>query len=206
MNNLDKNMMWNVITKCRATAVSAVTMLALAFSASEGSAQQKLCVSATGATRVVDATESCRKIETTVKIPEAVQGETVKTSSYLIPGSNNNNYLGLFTADGGSELDIYCRVPQVGWFATDPKVKAGDISIFNDISGQTFQAFNDLRYNGGSMDFAVVPSQPWTGTFIAKYGKSLSRFEVTVSQANPRGDCLVTVFSIGLGSAVIYKY
>ena len=192
----------------RATAIASVAALTLAFSASEGSAEnagQKLCVnSSTGATRVIDATESCRRAETTVKIPV---GKTTNTSSYIVPGSGGGGYLSLSTADGGSELGIYCAPSNtVRWFATEPEVEAGDIQIFNAIAGQSFQAFNDLRTGGGAMDQAVVPPRPWTGVFTANYGKSLSRFEVTVSEINGRGDCLITVFSIGLGEAQIVKY
>ena len=189
----------------RATTIAAVAVLTMAFSASEALAQPKLCVSSTGGTRVIDASERCKKnIETTVEIPAAIEGETIKTSSYLIPSSNINNYLALLTADGSSELDIYCSVPTVGWSAVNPEIKAGDVNIFNDISGQNFQAFSDLRFNGGMMDLAEVPALPWTGVFKAKYGKNLSRFEVTVSRVAGR-NCLVTVFSIGLGNAIVFK-
>ncbi len=188
----------------RVTTIAALAVLTMAFSATEGSAQQKLCVSSTGATRVIDATERCKKIETTVEIPEAVVGETIKTSSYLVPSYNPNNYLGLYSADGGTVLNIYCSSPLVGWSAMKPEIQAGDISIFNDISGEQFQAFNDLQYNSGMQDHAVVPALPWTGTFTAKYGKSLTRYEVTVSRHNAR-NCLMTVFSVGFGNAIIHK-
>ena len=192
----------------RATAIASVAALTLAFSASEGSAEnagQKLCVnSSTGATRVIDATESCRRAETTVKIPV---GKTTNTSSYIVPGSGGGGYLSLSTADGSAALYLFCApTTDVYWFALVPEIKAGDIQIFNAIEGQAFQAYNDLVFNGGSMDHAVVPARPWTGVFTAKYGKSLSRFEVTVSEINGRGDCLVTLFSIGLGEAQIVKY
>ena len=192
---------------CRLSAVGGMAVLALGLSASEGSAEQKLCVSSTGATRVVETPEKCRKIETAVKIPEAVKGETIKSSSYRIPGSGAGGYLSLTTADGMSELIINCYPStDVRWFANDPSITAGDVQIFNAISGQTFQAFNDLQWNAGSQDPAVVPARPWTGVFSARYGTSLTRFEVTVSEISPGGDCLITLFSIGLGTARIIRY
>jgi hypothetical protein len=94
----------------------------------------------------------------------------------------------------------------IGWNAAGSSIKPGDVRTFNSISGEQTQAFNDLYYGGGVMDFAVVPQRPWSGVFVAKYGKSLSRFELTVSTANAAGDCLVTLFSIGLGSTRIVRY
>lgn len=188
----------------RVSAFAAVAALAITFSASEGSAEQKLCVSSTGATRVIETPARCRNIETAVNIPAAVKGETIETSSYLVPRTGNGGYLDLFTADGGSQLSIYCTAGgnSSGWFAADPSVKAGEIKTFNAISGQPFQAFSDLYWGGGGMD-ATYATRPWTGVFTAKYGQSLSRFEVTVSEVNKRGDCLVTLFAIGLGRASI---
>jgi hypothetical protein len=188
--------------------MATVAVLALAYSASQGSAEQRLCVSSTGATRVIAATERCRKIETTVVVPDPVQGETIKSSFYTIPGQGGGGYLSLYTADGSSELMLFCfeNGTNIGWNAAGSSIKPGDVRTFNSISGEQTQAFNDLYYGGGVMDFAVVPQRPWSGVFVAKYGKSLSRFELTVSTANAAGDCLVTLFSIGLGSTRIVRY
>ena len=193
----------------RTSVIAAMAVLAIGLSASEGSAEQKLCVSPTGATRVVETPEKCRRVETTVKIPEAEKGETIKTSSYVVSGTGAGGVLQLSTADRGSTLFIWCNASgsyDAGWFASSPDVAAGDIVIINDVSGQAVQSFSDLAYNAGLQDNVTIPALPWTGTFTAKYGKSLSRFEVTVSNDNPQGNCLVTLFAIGFGSAYVHKF
>lgn len=192
----------------RVTQITAFAALTLVTTAGDGSAEQKLCISSTGATRVIESEERCRKIETTVTIPDAVEGETIKTSSYVVSGTGGGGWLALSTADRGSSLYFFCRPgdSNIGWKAESFDAKPGDIRTFNDVAGQPFQAFSDLVYGTGIIDAAVVPPRPWTGVFTVKYGKSLSRFELTVSDANARGDCLVTVFSIGLGSAWVGKY
>jgi hypothetical protein len=74
------------------------------------------------------------------------------------------------------------------------------------ISGKPFHAFNDLRCNGGGMNAADVAGRPWSGVFTYRYKKTntLSRFEVTLSETS-NGDCLVTLFAVGLGSVALVK-
>ena len=189
----------------RCFAIAAVAFVAAGLSANEGRAEQKLCVNAsTGASRVIDAAKRCSKAETAVVIPGAAKGETIVSSSYIVPNSFAHN-LSLITADNGAELGIHCSVNQVSWFAIDPSISAGDVNIFNAVSGKPFQAFHDLQYGAGGMDVADVRERPWTGVFTYKHKKAMSRFEVTFSEINNRGDCLITLFSIGLGSATVVK-
>lgn len=189
----------------RFLAVTAFACVMAGLSAHESRAEQKLCVNAsTGASRVIDAETRCSKAETAVVIAGATKGETVVASSYIV-ANIPNHYLSVITADNGAELNIYCSGNAVGWFALDPAVSAGDVNIFNAVSGQPFQAFRDLTYNGGFMDAAVVTERPWTGVFTYRNKQAMSRFEVTVSEVNKRRDCLVTLFSIGLASAKVVK-
>ena len=197
----------------RAGTMSALVVSAIILTAPGASAEHKLCVNdSTGATRVIEAPERCRKAETGVVIPHEADGETVKASSYVMPGSvaSGGSNLKLYTKNGQIRLSINCNYGgtlsinnAAYWAAENASVTAGSTSIFNNVEGQTFQAFNDLYYGGGSMDDATLPSRPWTGVFIARQGNAMSRFEVTVSDKNPRGDCLVTLFSVGLGSATV---
>ena len=198
----------------RAGTVSALVVSAITLTAPGASAEHKLCVNdSTGATRVIEAPERCRKAETGVVIPHEADGETVKASSYVMPGSvaSGGSNLKLYTKNGQVRLSINCNYGgtlsinnAAYWVAENASVTAGSTSIFNNVEGQTFQAFNDLYFGIGAMDAATVPARPWTGVFTAKQGNALSRFEVTVSDKNPRGDCLVTLFSIGLGGVTVY--
>ena len=189
----------------RCFAIAAVAFVAAGLSANEGRAEQKLCVNAsTGASRVIDAAKRCSKAETAVVIPEAAKGETIVSSSYIVPNSFGS-YLSLITADAAAELSISCSINQVTWYANDLSIAAGDVNIFNAISGKPFQAFHDLRFAGGAMDSADITERPWTGVFTYKHKKAMSRFEVTFSEINNRRDCLITLFSVGLGSATVVK-
>lgn len=193
------------MTLTRMCAAAILALLAAGLSAGEGRAEQKLCVNnANGSSRIIDAAERCSKAETAVVIAGATKGETVVASSYIV-ANIPSHYLSVITADSGAELNIYCSGNAVGWFANDPAVSAGDVNIFNAVSGQPFQAFRDLTYNGGFMDAAVVTERPWTGVFTYRNKQAMSRFEVTVSEVNKRRDCLVTLFSIGLASAKVVK-
>jgi hypothetical protein len=184
--------------------------IALALTAQEALAEHKLCVNdSTGATRVIEAPERCRKSETAVIIPHKADGETAKATSYTIPGSGSGGYMSVTTAAGGAQLHVPCNYGDssdyIGWFSFDSSITAGTVQVFNAIEGQPFQAFNDLRQGGGLMDISSVPVRPWSGVFTVRQGKALSRFELTMSNKNARGDCLVTLFSIGLGSVDIVQ-
>ena len=186
-------------------AVSAIVLSMAGLSAGDGRAEQKLCVnSSTGASRIIDVAKRCSKAETTVVIPGAANGETIVSSSYIVPNSPAN-YLSLVTADNGAQLIMFCSLDQTYWFAIDTAISAGDVNTFNAVSGKPFQAFHDLQYGGGGMDFADITERPWTGVFTYKRKKAMSRFEVTFSEINNRRDCLITLFSVGLGSATVVK-
>jgi hypothetical protein len=78
-------------------------------------------------------------------------------------------------------------------------MSAEDAKTFNVISGKPFQAFNDLRYTDGFLNWADVSERPWAGAFTYRNKKTLSRVEVTLSEVNANADCLRTLFSTGLG-------
>jgi len=187
--------------------------VALVISTDEGRAEHKLCINdSTGATRVIEAPQRCRKAETAVVIPHEADGEKVKASSYVLPGSvaSGGRLLTLNTENGDFSLSIACNYGgtdaghnTTNWYANTLSVTAGSVTTFNNIKGEPLRVFNDLYYGGGGMDQVTPPSRPWTGVFTAKQGNAMSRFEVTVSDKNARGDCLVTLFSIGLGSVTI---
>lgn len=84
-------------------------------------------------------------------------------------------------------------------------MSAEDAKTFNVISGKPFQAFNDLRYNGGFLNLADLSERPWAGAFTYRNKKNLSRFEVTLSEVNANDDCLMTLFSTGLGLVMNYR-
>ena len=186
---------------------------AVAGAAPGAGAEHKLCVNdSTGATRVIEAPQRCRKAETTVVIPHEADGETVKATSHVLPGSvdSGGSILTLNTENEDLSFSIACNYGgteaghnTTNWYANTLSVTAGSVTTFNNIKGEPFQVFNDLYFGGGGMDIVTTPSRPWTGVFTAKQGNAMSRFEVTVSDKNAEGDCLVTLFSIGLGSVTI---
>ena len=173
----------------------------------------KLCINdSTGATRVIEVPDRCRKAETAVVIPHEADGEMVKASSYVLPGSvaSGGRLLNLNTENGDFSLSIACNYGgtdaghnTTNWYANTSSVTAGSVVIVDNIKGEPLRVFNDLYYGGGGMDQVTPPSRPWTGVFTAKQGNAMSRFEVTVSDKNAQGDCLVTLFSIGLGSVSV---
>lgn len=130
-------------------------------------------------------------------------------TAYVIPGSggiSGGGYLSLLTPDSNAELDITCNYGAVGehhafWFA-GLGVSAGQVAITNQVEGQALQAFNDLQYNQGGQDFAVITGWPWHGVFTANESGTLTRWDVTMTGSAGQ-DCTVVVFANNPGPAVI---
>jgi hypothetical protein len=94
--------------------------------------------------------------------------------------------------------------------AIAPSVTPGSVQIINQTTQTTrtdLQSFNDLGYNLGIQDRAFPANAgegtwPWTGTFTAVEGTTVSRFEVTVTGSST-GDCQVSLVAIGAGDIFV---
>jgi len=141
--------------------------------------------------------------------PTGASGPGSVGAAYTIPGSggiSGGGYIVLNSPTSRAQLNITCNYGVAGdneafWFAGQG-VTAGQIAITNQVDGEILQAFNELAFNQGGQDRAVLPAWPWHGVFTANDGGTLSRWDVTVTGTSG-GDCMVVVYANNGGAANI---
>ena len=146
--------------------------------------------------------------------PPGPEGPGSVGTAYFIPGSGGSEgggYLQLSTPNSRATLYVTCNFvntrSQAFWMAGSDVV-AGEITIINQMDGESMAVFNDLDGSPGAQDWAKIGGSddlgmwPWHGVFAANDGGTLSRWDITLTRSMD-DDCTAIVYANGGGEAMV---